>query len=273
MSKVIALGNGFDLGLGLPTRYSDFIASRTFHIHKSYNKLFGHFLSVQDAEGWVDFEQEIYKYSLTDPEPEEFKKELQKLCDVFYKYLADISLYNNINTKSKAFNFLRNHLYSSIDRPLCIINFNFTDCVNWIFDYLRDNEHGFDNTKFQVIHVHGSIKAKDLIFGVDDQADVLEQYHFIKKSANRNFKPSNVHHFLKIASSLECYGLSFGLSDHTYFSEYILNHLEESDPQKTFQVFNVERAFDSIHFQLGELTNKNLTKLRASPRYSFHSVD
>jgi hypothetical protein len=271
-STVIALGNGFDIGLGLKTKYNQFLNSKIFKYNNNGYKLFEHLCSVKDINGWVDFEYEIYMYSKTKPDPTIFKQELQELCHVFNKYLTSLDV-NDIDEQSHAFKFLGRHISMGNGKNKTIIlNFNFTGAARHIIDLVKQRL-GIDfNHNYKLIHVHGSTYDSDLIFGVSDEADVEKEYHFIKKSANRSYKANNVHQILEYAGSLYCYGLSLGESDYTYFSDYVPNHLEVNDPHKKFMIYNIEDAFDEIHYHLGTLSYNNLSKLRGALNYEFIDV-
>ena len=268
--KVIVLGNGFDLGIGLPTSYSDFMKSTYFTDHFQ-NGLFHHFHQAQHIKGWVDFEEEIYQYSISEPDPTRFMKELEQLCTSFHEYLESLDLHS-IDQHSYAYNYIYELFYNSHRKAVLIINFNFSNSVQWIFDHLRYNYSAMVNAKMDIIHVHGSVKSKNMIFGVDDSLEIPEKYHFIKKSANRNYKPHNIHQILASTTELQCYGLSLGKSDHTYFRDYIDLFLKDSSNRR-FKIYNMHDSYRHMHYQLDTLTNNNLSKLTGSTNYSFIAVD
>ena len=57
---VLVIGNGFDLDLGLPTKYSDFIKSLCFdELCEKDNKLANHLREVHDVKNWIDVEEEL----------------------------------------------------------------------------------------------------------------------------------------------------------------------------------------------------------------------
>ncbi len=273
MDTVVALGNGFDISLGLATRYSDFLKSKIFFSNHFSNGLFDHLVNVKDINGWIDFEHEIYEYALTNPDPKVFKQELQELCNVFHNYLRSLDL-DAIDRHSHAFKFLGHHLSKrNGNNKTIILNFNFTGGAAWAINLVKRRLGADFNHNYRLIYVHGSVADEDLIFGVNDYVELPSEYHFIKKSANRLYKPTDVHRILKTALKVNCYGLSLGESDHTYFKEYILNFLKFIEGHQEFKVYNVEEAFDDIHYQLGELTDRNLSQLRSSPQYEFIDVN
>jgi len=85
---IIIIGNGFDLNLGLKTRYSDFINSDHFRQKKEDNMLF-QYLDTQNVEkkGWIDAEIELKNY--TKLKPENYYDEFIELKNTLTQYLKD----------------------------------------------------------------------------------------------------------------------------------------------------------------------------------------
>lgn len=62
--KIIIIGNGFDLNLGLKTSYNDFIKSNYFEsLLEEDNSLAWHLSDQTQLNNWVDIENEITNYS------------------------------------------------------------------------------------------------------------------------------------------------------------------------------------------------------------------
>ena len=62
--KIIIIGNGFDLSLGLKTSYKDFIESDSFTLLlKKENSLTIYLNGKQEINNWVDIEKELTEYS------------------------------------------------------------------------------------------------------------------------------------------------------------------------------------------------------------------
>lgn len=63
--KILIIGNGFDLNLGLKTSYKDFIQSNHFKtLLKNKNSMAEYFNEKSELNNWVDIEKEITKYSI-----------------------------------------------------------------------------------------------------------------------------------------------------------------------------------------------------------------
>ncbi len=62
--KVLIIGNGFDLDLGLATRYSDFASkSDFFNVFFLNSELNRHLQNASTNEKWLDMELELEKYA------------------------------------------------------------------------------------------------------------------------------------------------------------------------------------------------------------------
>lgn len=64
MEKILIIGNGFDVNLGLNTSYTSFLSSDQFNgLLKSNNNLAKYLQAKQDAQLWVDVEHELKNYA------------------------------------------------------------------------------------------------------------------------------------------------------------------------------------------------------------------
>ncbi len=63
MNKILIIGNGFDLNLGLKTSYKEFVESNEFKNLIRNNDLARYLQSVQNNQNWVDIEHELKKYA------------------------------------------------------------------------------------------------------------------------------------------------------------------------------------------------------------------
>src|SRR5690554_2661763 len=85
---IVVIGNGFDVNLGLKTKYSDFIQSSAFQEEMISNSLFKYlFTQYTQNNGWIDAEIELKNYTKSNPENyhEEFKILKQKLTQYLRK--------------------------------------------------------------------------------------------------------------------------------------------------------------------------------------------
>lgn len=68
--KVFIIGNGFDLDLGIPTRYSDFFSiwesNNLWPFDDSSTNLGGYIHRLAKTYNWLDLEMALYQYAAAD---------------------------------------------------------------------------------------------------------------------------------------------------------------------------------------------------------------
>lgn len=256
--KIIIIGNGFDLSLGLKTSYKDFIVSDYFNsLLEEHNTLAIYLYKKQEINNWVDIEKELTKYSKQiKDDKSKVKNDFKELKNALMDYLKEAQE-EKINQNSKAFEMMKNEI-SDTD---IIYNFNYTNSVFRVAEILEisniESKHSF---------VHGSIENKNIIFGVEDKASVNDNHKFFKKSTNINFAESNIINVLNDINknnTLVIFGHSLGITDSSYFENYFL-HLTLANNRSVlnFHYFKDE-ALDELMNILDKYTVFDLTNLRS----------
>ena len=278
---VLVIGNGFDLDLGLPTSYHDFLQSDDFTtclnpIKKNHNcifqdsdNLFQYLQKKYQCQNWIDIEMELRNMATqiyrgvdnrgqviqTLPTASEGKtKSFELLCKQLCLYLKKLD-YKFIKTRStalKLFSIINDYHYISE-----IITFNYTD--------LHQLENELD-TKIEVKidHVHGSIENNDIIIGFEDEVDIDKSYSFMIKSFNPAFKSHNVRQKLLEANEIIFFGHSLGETDYHYFEDLFKyqSQPEYCKESKTIRIFTYdEKSRIDILFQLRAMNNKRTDML------------
>ena len=106
--KILIIGNGFDLNLGIKTSYKDFIQSEHFKdLVAKKDNMAEYFNEKNELNNWVDIENELTNYSI---------KVKNKNLDIE----------NNFNEIRLS---LMNYLKEEIDKVDAIFNFNYTNSV------------------------------------------------------------------------------------------------------------------------------------------------
>ncbi len=91
--KIIIIGNGFDLSLGLKTSYKDFIVSDYFNsLLEKHNTLAIYLYKKQEINNWVDIEKELTEYS-------------KKLYDCLKDYFKDCNFEEIIIKNDSTINY------------------------------------------------------------------------------------------------------------------------------------------------------------------------
>ena len=245
MKNVLIIGNGFDLDLGLPTRYSDY-ANSDFWPHvdrgpdgrfvfsiandEEYHALPLYLDKRSKTDNWFDLEESILDYATKEvsglandlysaKNDIDYYHELQsKLCD----YLIDVQRNTPINTKALAGDILRAVLDNGYFDN--IFSFNYTD-LNYLAKQL-----GISQT-IKYTHVHGKLSDRSIILGVNE-SNLKDEYDEFHKSTSEFYRSNNITQALDEASEVIFYGLSFGLIDFDYFANFFISLNEKLIPEK-----------------------------------------
>lgn len=228
----LIIGNGFDLDLGLPSKYSDFADSPEFHdlarrMHDMYfeeerkNSLV---LQIQQASynsNWFDIEEEIYMYVLNHPYLDDnmirhVRSEFDALKRALTNYLKRVSkeLEHKANKQRLAYvllTILQNSPLSKID-----IYFNYTN-PELFMEMPTYHEIG----KGFFTYVHGSLRYDDIVLGCDLKKGekVNRQLSFMYKYNMLN-KANHVARHILEAKEVIFFGHSINEMDFCYFREF-----------------------------------------------------
>jgi hypothetical protein len=106
--KIIIIGNGFDLNLGLKTSYQNFIESNYFiSLLKENNTLAIYLNEKQGINNWVDIEKELTEYSKQiQDDKSKVKNDFKELKNALIDYLKEAQK-EEINQNSKAFEMMK----------------------------------------------------------------------------------------------------------------------------------------------------------------------
>lgn len=234
-NNVFIIGNGFDLDLGLPTKYSDFAKSsfwpkaspqpsssvstrNILRVGSSTNPiLLEHYLEKKkNLDSWFDLENELLLYSCVENKIKESSSFIKKnieyynrlqaaLCD----YILDVE--DKITLKDC---FANKVLKSIIDNGYFdqIYSFNYTN-LNKIAQLLSLSH------EINYIHLHGKVEDKSIILGVDD-SELRPGYEQFHKSSSRHYRSHDIYNALTNAQEIVIFGLSFGNIDYSYFDRF-----------------------------------------------------
>ena len=232
---VLVIGNGFDIDLGLKTKYKDFLESDYF---KDYTKgetvfkqsgylvddlnIFDYLLiKGRDKDNWIDIEQELAELatSVSSHDNKRLRKASKKEEETFTllhkqlcSYLKSID-YSNIN-KSTSLKLLS---------VLCkcanveIISYNYTDLH-------KLDQHLPCKLNKQIDYVHGKIEDESIILGFEDNIEIDNSYAFMIKSFSPHYKSHNVRQKLLDANEVIFFGHSLGSTDYHYFQDLFRRH-------------------------------------------------
>lgn len=229
----LILGNGFDIDMGLPSKYSDFVQSPEYkdfedRMHKMYYKeelgksLILHLQNAYAKSNWFDIEEEIHKYVVTNKGFDDrmirlIRSEFNELKKALVNYLKRIT--NNFTAnKEKLSTYL---LYRLRECPLTAteIYFNYTNPSEYL--KLPLQKEIFNGAQHWFTYVHGSLRENDIVLGCDLQEgeNVNRQLSFMYKYNQLN-KANHVARSILEAKEIIFFGHSINEMDFCYFKEF-----------------------------------------------------
>lgn len=288
MDIALIIGNGFDLSLGLPTSFSDFIKSDYFTKLLPDNALCKHMQDVYNENcGWVDIEYELADYSMNHSRDSNLKKEFVVLRQAVANYIGDIEYnHNEIDKESQAYLSFGDYFFKTVGHKpsdrMIVINFNYTHSLHKlkqnlygkgllgkfmeiaeILSPLMGDDNPFANIKF--LHPHGAVDT-GIVFGVDDSAIISPKHTFLRKSSCSDYKPFNPR-ILQQAEKVIIWGHSLGETDHGYFMDFFENQaLGKGERKEIVITYYGEDGYDAIISQLDILTRHNIRGLKTHNR-------
>lgn len=224
---VFVLGNGFDLDLGLETRYVDFARSRFWedlmknNSHSSdINRLLGFLKGKYAVENWIDIEAALLEFALLKTEngdvrhAKEDNSDFLLLCRALKEYLLDQQNRFEPARDSVAKELLRSFPRLAKESALYTFNYTLLD----VLSFRTERVPGFGMRK-DAIHIHGSLRdGDDLILGIDTPFDIREEYAFLYKTQNRQYGHTDILRDLNDKDEYVFFGHSLNGMDYTYFS-------------------------------------------------------
>ncbi len=247
----IIIGNGFDIDMGLPSRYSDFIESQewqkllkgidTCFPEESYrnHSLIWQLRQASRESQWFDIEEEIHKFIIAHPENSDeqmghVKDEFKLLRDALKNYIQRIS--NNFNADEKKLGCLLLALLQESPKTINEINFNYTDPHSFL-------KHPTFYKTCVITSVHGSLREGEIVLGCDLQEDehVNRQLSFMYKY-NMLKKTNYVARNLLGAKEIIFFGHSVNEMDFRYFKAFFKEAAQAPEPRRhlTFITYDEE---------------------------------
>lgn len=272
--KILIIGNGFDLDLGMNTRYSDFANSEIWkqsfqddiQLYRP-DTLIGYLNKEKEKNAWFDIEQSMLnyvtnkknEYGIPDSDINDDKNSFCKLCHALSMYLKHEQKYYKQRKNNVAVEVLK------------AIAANGYFCSIYTFNYtsLRQiaSDNGMTLGETNVMHVHGSLADDDIILGVmaDNASVVPEEYSFLYKGNCRYYRSNNMATDLDEANELVIFGHSVNGMDFDYFRDFFLKQAGEKGDfkKKRITIFTYDENSDS-HIR------NSIRKIGINPRQLFN---
>jgi len=279
MNILFLIGNGFDLNVGLNTRFID--ALKSYLKDQTTDPRIERFKADinRNFENWSDFEKQIGNYtneyqsqeiddfcfcvkSFKESLIEHLKKEENKIdynlhkeniSEVFNKSI--LYFYDGLNDSSNSL-FTRIIQQANNNREAIeynFITFNYTNVLDKCLDIVKNSKsHPIIR---RVLHIHGDI-SKNTLIGVDNSEQIKHKefannekvgWNIVKPNINdrlKNFNNRDVKSLINNSHIICLFGLSLGETDKTWW-EAVGNWLKERSGQLI--VFNIVETWNSIH--------------------------
>ena len=282
MSRLLVIGNGFDLSFGLKTSYSHFVESSQFQQLLSNKSLLAS--RIQESKiknNWVDLETELINYAnqkkwSTDLMINDFINEFRDLKIQLLSFLntaldelplASLPYILKSEPKQiagafKIFRFGRSVISKNNESDWIESIPNETYSLNYTNTLERVGWRPSLTGGGLYTNLHGTLHEDNIIFGVND-GSVGVDFSFLLKSAHPNYKSGALLEKIKKYQEIDFFGCSFGSTDDDQFAPVFRHLLIDGINMKSL-MFCIESEF---HYQqlikrLVGLTNNRLALLR-----------
>lgn len=280
---VLVIGNGFDVDLGLKTRYSDFTGDEGFFPENDKSNLY-HFLRMQSScPNWGGIEISMEEYARLPYSSHTYEDDFKyyQLLKESFRLFFHKELYGapkhlghgegpifrdkvKFNADSCAYHLCYRLLHS--DSLNSIISYNYTDICSFIkqigeeegeldiaeifqrYDSIRTFVHRIEDV--MVLGISGNIILED------------NRYYFLKKTHQAVIPPT--FNDLISAENIVFYGVSFSRPDYPYYTEFfksISNNTPIGGSKNIYIVSRDDESFKSCMYEIETMLNGDLTQL------------
>jgi len=264
--NVIVIGNGFDLNLELKTSYRHYISSDIFiDLLKNSNPIAVELFKSSIVNNWIDAENELKKISKNNPQITSIH--FRAVCDNLMNYMKSIEVPAGIKD-SYAFEFIR----KNIGDDFRILDFNYTETIYEVLRHLP--MFTIDKEKL-VTKVHGSVRDGEIIFGVEDEADISDEHLFLCKSFSPRFKSVDLASFFGAATEIHIFGHSLGETDHPYFKKFFndaVNGNLMGNKRSVFLYYYGLESHELLMQQISKMTSRRIRDLKRNVDFNLIDV-
>lgn len=308
MNIVYMIGNGFDLNLGLKTSYKNFLENYLLRKNniEIVDKLKR--LIKQNIQLWSDFELSLGTNlnKLEQFNTNEIIQLFDDLQDSLADYLSNEALkfkpkesmiekikfdiiepekYLNASERQKFLNYRKS--INTSDNVISIISFNYTDTIEALLEwesrpllyYINDTRVKEQFMINEIIHIHGTID-NNMLIGVDNELQInSNKFKNDKKVIRSIIKPlmnldagtlrdNQCLNLIKKADLIVIFGMSFGLTDKTWWRQLIkackvsnariiiFNISEQISRRRYFRYENTKEEIKEQLLKFGNLTSQ-----------------
>ena len=247
--KILIIGNGFDLDLGMKSRYSDFISSQTWIKAKEDDtfplcNLLHYLEEKKNKEAWFDVESELLNYALEITEgtyrsPQEDDRTGFDILQYFLrKYLRKEQENYKLNVDTVAVRMMRAVVENGFFDE--IFTFNYTD-IN------KTLAKAGVNCTIPVTYMHGSLKEHDnIVLGIETDKAIHPSCQFMFKTNSRFYRYNNLIESMEKADEIIFFGHSINGMDFPYFKDFFMkqSHPQDDFKRKAISIFTYDDSSD-----------------------------
>lgn len=246
---VLIIGNGFDLDLGLKTKYSDFAASEEWEemyakesIRSTSYSLLKYLNDRKDTDNWFDIEQALLEYahiktkSVWSHDVKTDQREYRILCKTLAQYLdKHINSQNRNLSNTFAAEVLRCFQYNSERRKIYTSNFTPLDLFIRVIPLLHP---------VPFTYIHGSIKDHNIIVGFETNhlESIIPDYSFLLKSNHPSYQHTQMHQDMIDADEVIIFGHSLNRIDSVLFEDYFRELTIKNDINRRLTIITKDES-------------------------------
>jgi hypothetical protein len=287
MDRLYIIGNGFDIDLGMKTKYSDFLYSSEFRTlqHRSADEIcrnFAGYILKEQTENWVDMESALKKYvndyintngesfeQVYDTLKVKLKEFLIKQENQFLENVREVNGdYGNSNSV-KLIRKIKSEVANS--NKIKVINFNYTSKV---FKFLFDRVDVINNQNLvEIIHVHGTLNENSgLVLGIEDSALNVgkEDFGYIIKGRDIHMANTDWFNSYSKVNEITVFGHSLGESDVMHFKPMFEHVFKERKAHNVTFNFHYKGSHNLINERIDRLVDYNIGQFRSSSKLNYN---
>lgn len=243
------IGNGFDINLGLDTRYKDIFTNWEAKCPSSQNIFLNDFKNASnDNFLWWDFEESIGKLTLNKSDLDKYIADVQDAQKYIRDYLTEEQeRYNykyTYTARSWRYTIKKCIFDESVnytrggEGTINFVSFNYTKTLNTMYNRLKkkkvshfrvytgkdeNGEKGYLRLG-KCINIHGSC-SKEIIMGVDSDSQIQNDKFrnqkksslIVKQDLIENVNKQKLTDIIDTSSLIILFGISVGCTDATYW--------------------------------------------------------